>query len=536
MHWIDQIAEALLDRGRRHIIASGISISGHIHIGHCNDVFIADGIRRAVEQMGGEAEAIWYADDYDPMRRIPWPLNEGKLAERYKRYLGMPYINIPSPDQSHENFVDYFSRPFIDSLEDFGIKVKIYSGAEIYRSGKMAELIRAALERADEIREILNRYRAKPLPEDWLPYDAICEKCGRLATTKTYAWHDDRVSYKCEGCDYVAGCGHEGEADYTKGEGKLTWRVEWPARWRLLGVTCEPFGKDHAAAGGSYETGKAIAKRVFNYDAPYPVPYEWVSLKGIDEETGEIVHRRMSSSRGVVFTLPQWLSIAEPELLRYFIFRSKAMKSKEFDPGLPLLDFYDEYDMVENAYFTKMSIGDRKGEQVERIYELSQVGEVPKRQPQRISFRFAAVLCQVVKDWDRAIDLIKSKGMMIEPSQADIELAVQRLKRASNWIKDYAPEHLQFKIAETLPHEAEAIAAEQKKGLKILADDLSKKDYKPVELHNHVYEIAQNIGIEPQELFKAVYLALIGRESGPRVGNFISALDKEFVIKRFQEV
>jgi lysyl-tRNA synthetase class 1 len=69
-----------------------------------------------------------------------------------------------------------------------------------------------------------------------------------------------------------------------------------------------------------------------------------------------------------------------------------------------------------------------------------------------------------------------------------------------------------------------------------LADDLSKKDYKPVELHNQIYEIAKNVGTEPQELFKAVYLALIGRESGPRVGNFISAIDREFVINRFREV
>ncbi len=536
MHWIDQVAKALMERGEKHVIASGISISGHIHIGHCNDVFIADGIRRAVEQLKGKAEAIWYADDYDPMRRIPWPLNEGELAEQYKKYLGTPYINIPSPDSEHKSFVDYFSRPFIDSLEDFGIQVKIYSAAEIYRSGKMAEFTRAALEHADEIRAILNEYRAKPLPEDWLPYDAICKKCGKLATTATRSWHDNYVRYKCEGSDYAAGCGYEGEADYTKGEGKLTWRVEWPARWKLLGVTCEPFGKDHAVAGGSYETGKEIAKRVFNYDAPYPVPYEWVSLKGVDEETGQVVHRRMSSSRGVVFTLPQWLSIAEPELLRYFIFRSKAMKSKEFDPGLPLLDFYDEYDLAENAYFTETGIGDWKGEQVERVYELSQVKEVPKQQPQRVSFRFAAVLCQVAHNWDQAIDILKSREMLKDPGKADIELALQRLKRALNWVNDYAPEHLRFRIAEALPPEAKSLTPNQREGLKILADDLSKRDYSPVELHNHVYETAQKIGTKPSELFKAIYIVLTGREFGPRVGNFISAIDKEFVTKRFREV
>ena len=45
MHWVDEVAEELLRRGGRHVIASGISISGHIHIGHSHDVFIADGVR-----------------------------------------------------------------------------------------------------------------------------------------------------------------------------------------------------------------------------------------------------------------------------------------------------------------------------------------------------------------------------------------------------------------------------------------------------------------------------------------------------------
>jgi lysyl-tRNA synthetase class 1 len=521
MHWIDKVARALMQRGRRHVIASGISISGHIHIGHCNDVFIADGIRRAVEELGGEAEAIWYADDFDPMRRVPWP-----LPESYKQYLGMPYSRIPSPDPNYENFVEYFSKPFVESLREFGIKVKIYSGSEVYRSGRMVDLIRTSLERADEIREILNRFRDRPLPENWLPYDAVCEKCGRLATTRAYGWHDDFVEYRCEGCDYVAGCGHEGEADFTKGEGKLTWRVEWPARWKLLGVTCEPFGKDHAVAGGSYDTGKLIAERVFGCEAPYPVPYEWVSLKG----------RRMSSSKGVVFTLPEWLEIAEPELLRYFIFRSKPMKAKEFDPGLPLLDLYDEYDLAEGVYFGEVSVGDRRREQLRRIYELSQVEGAPSSRPQRVSYKFAAVLSQVVRDEARAVEVLIAKNVLVEPRELDVKLALKRLELARNWVRKYAPKHVRFELLERLPEEIkQSLSDGQRTGLRRLAADLRARDYSPVELHNHIHSVARELGIEPPSLFEAIYLVLIGRDSGPRAGNFLFALDKGFVIERFEE-
>ncbi|MEM2875160.1 MAG: lysine--tRNA ligase [Candidatus Hadarchaeales archaeon] len=526
MHWIDRVARALMKRGKEHVVASGISISGHVHIGHCNDVFIADGIRKAVEELGGEAVAIWYADDYDPMRRVPWPLNQGENAEKFEQYLGFPYVNIPSPDPAYRNFVDYFSKDFVRSLREFGIKVRIYSGAEVYRSGKMAELIRTALKSAERIRRILNRYRETPLPDDWLPYDPICANCGRISTTRACSWKGDLVSYRCEGTDYVQGCGHTGEADFTRGEGKLTWRVEWPARWKLLGVTCEPFGKDHAAAGGSYDTGKQVARWVFRCRAPYPVPYEWVSLGG----------RHMSSSRGIVFTLPQWLQVAEPELLRYFIFRSKPMKAREFDPSSTLVELYEEFDMVERVYFGLERARGRKAGQMKRIYELSQPKGAPDSPIQRVPFRLAATLAQVMRDEKHAIEILKSRNVLRNPTPLDIRLAARRISCAKNWVLSYAPETMRFQVAQTMPPEARNLDEKQKKGLEMLAADLSKRSYTPVELHNHIYEVSRAAGAEPSSLFRAIYISLLGRPSGPKAGNFLSVLDRDFVISRFREV
>ncbi len=79
--------------------------------------------------------------------------------------------------------------------------------------------------------------------------------------------------------------------DIKSGNGKLTWRVEWAARWKIFNVTCEPFGKDHAASGGSYDVSSIISKEIFDYEAPYPVPYEWITLDG----------EAMSKSHGVFF-------------------------------------------------------------------------------------------------------------------------------------------------------------------------------------------------------------------------------------------
>ncbi len=122
------------------------------------------------------------------------------------------------------------------------------------------------------------------------------------------------------------------------GGGKLTWRVDWPARWKIFGVTVEPFGKDHASKGGSYDTGVRIAREVYGIEPPYPVPYEWLSLAGKGD---------MSSSKGNVLSIHAMLEVVPPEVLRYLILRVPPQRSIKMDPGLPLLQLIDEYDDVE---------------------------------------------------------------------------------------------------------------------------------------------------------------------------------------------
>jgi len=522
MHWVDQTAEKLSKGDKQNVVASGTSISGHLHIGHTPDIFIAEAVGRALEERGEEARVLWYADDIDPMRRVPWPLSEGE----YKEYLGMPYIDIPAPDPEFDNFVEYFKAPFLESIGKFGVDTEIYSSAEVYRTGKLEGQIRTALRKADDIRNILNRYRRNPLPEGWLPFDPICKECGRIATTRARDWEGDFVYYGCEEADYVEGCGYEGKANFTKGEGKLTWRVEWPARWDMLKVTCEPFGKDHAADGGSYDTGKLIAKEIFDYEPPEPIPYEWISLEG----------EPLSSSKGHVFTLSNWLEVADPELLRFFIFRSKALKAKNFDPGLPLLELYQEFRHHEDVYFGKEEVSESRKEQMERIYELSQVDETPDSYPRRIPIKLATILIQVVRNDDQALRILKSKGVLQNPDEEEIKRVQERLERARNWVEKYAPEQARLKVLEELPKDAKReLSEKQRKCLSDLAVKISKKDFDPVEIHNEIFEIARSHDLKPVKLFQAIYKVLLGQKSGPRAGNFLTALDDEFIIDRFRQ-
>ena len=54
--------------------------------------------------------------------------------------------------------------------------------------------------------------------------------------------------------------------------------------------------------------------------------------------------------------------------------------------------------------------------------------------------------------------------------------------------------------------------------------ELLQTDQTAETLHNAIYDIARKNDVEPQKLFKILYLSLIGQEKGPRLGSFIKMI------------
>jgi lysyl-tRNA synthetase class 1 len=46
-----------------------------------------------------------------------------------------------------------------------------------------------------------------------------------------------------------------------------------------------------------------------------------------------------------------------------------------------------------------------------------------------------------------------------------------------------------------------------------------------------IYAIAQKSGMEPKALFRAAYQALIGKDQGPRLANFLRSIDKQRLLE-----
>ncbi len=487
MHWADVIAEDLLRRGHSHKIATGISPSGHIHLGNLREMVIADAVKRALEDAGGDAKIVYVADDLDPLRRR-YPF----LPKEYENYVGMPLCKIPDPEDCHESYSEHFLQPFLESLEILGIEVEVVKASEMYRNGLYDEAIKIALNKRDEIAKIIEEVTGRELEADWNPFMPLCDSCGRINSAKVKRFDEKWIYYECP-------CGFSGRAGYR--EGKLTWRVDWAARWKILGITCEPFGKDHAAAGGSYDTGKRISKEVFGYEPPYPIPYEWVHLKGVGA---------MKSSKGIVIPVREMIEVLPPEIVRYIVIRAKPERHIEFDPGLGLLDIIDEFE--------------EKVRQEDRSIQLSIVEDVEYSE---VPFRHLVVIGQIA-NWnlEKVLEILRRTGYEIdEITRRDVE---RRLRYAKNWLEKYAPDRLKFSIPERVEIEFDE---DERKFLELYANRL-REDMNAEDIHNLVYSVARELKLKPSKAFQAIYKVILGKDYGPRAGYFIKSLGIEWFKNR----
>jgi lysyl-tRNA synthetase, class I len=524
MHWADVVGEDLLARGPSHRIASGTSISGVIHLGNAGDVIYADGIARALEAKGAKAEVVWIADDVDPLRSVP-----EQMPASFSEYLGRPVSTLPDPDGCHAAFADHVIEPFLTSLRDVGIVPIEKRGSRMYPDGEYDEAIRVALGSAEQIREILVRVAKSKKAPGWLPFDPICERCGRIATTDATAFEGGKVLYTCSGGTAgrkeMVGCGNQGAVSMR--HGKLTWRVEWAARWKILGITCEPFGKEHSASGGSYDTSKVIVKEVYGYEPPLPVLYEHILVGGA----------KMSKSKGNVIALSELLDVLPPEVVRYFYFRVDPNKHKDFDAREKLLPLVEEFERAQAIAAGRAAPS--RGEDLEAITRALALSQVRQGQPVdygEVPFGHLVLVAELTASDTEAASVLARSGFAAPANVESREGLALRLRLARRFLERYVPPSERNTVFESLAAVPLAdISDGGKRALLSLSKALEQAEWRPEALHNAIFEAAKASGVDPKEAFRALYLSLIGKPKGPRAGYFLASLSRPFVIRRFAE-
>lgn len=509
--WLDQIVERVIAAHPTGeiTVSSGISPSGPYHVGHAREILTGDALYRGLKERGGQVRHLHFVDAHDALRkRYPY------LPESYEKEAGKPLYLVPAPDGKSTNYAEQYFSAYQAAADQLGIEMEVIWTNQEYAAGKYTDLIIKSLEKRDQIAEILSTISTRQLEADWQPVQILDKTTQSLRSAKFIDFDAAKKTVR-----YRAADGQEYEAAMDQGEVKLDWRCDWPARWLLYGVQVEGFGRDHATKGGSYEVGQAIIEQVYGGQAPVPVPYEFINLKG---ET-----KKMSSSLGNLVTITDALKIIPPEILRYFTYKSRPERQLAFDTGLGLYGLVDEYAKTETE-----SLAGQKPE-YERAWQVARL-EGERHTVSRVPFSHLVTSWQAARgDKAGVFDILERSGFG-EEVKTQSEVLIRQLRYVASWLADFAPEQVKFTVQEDLPQIE--FTTEQKDFLDQLATTFEKGDLTAQIIHDAVYETAVAANLKPAEAFKLIYQLFLSKDSGPKLGFFLSTLDKDFVLGRLKRI
>ena len=519
MFWTEEIAAKV---SGPQIINDSKTPSGRVHVGALRGVLIHDAIFRTLREKGIEARYLFGVDDFDPVDEIP----KGE-DEHFGQYIGRPLCNTPAPGGGEGDMAEYYMREFWQVFEELGVNVEKYRMRDIYRAGQFNEAIDRILRASEQVRRVYKEVSNSDRPEHWHPFQVLCEKCGCIATTEVSAYDGQEVTYRCRPDKCVntklnlgRGCGHEGKVSPFDGRGKLPWKLEWVAKWVAFPVTIEGAGKDHSTKGGSRDVSEACLRAIYpDVQPPLRVPYEFFLVGGA----------KMSSSRGVGVGAREMADLVPPEVLRFLMIRTKPNSPVNFDAKEEgIIKLYNEFDRYHvRTEREKVSTPDEAC-----VYRLAKL-RPDDGDYYSVNFQVVSALVQL-PHLDIVKEVEKRKGAPL--TEIERHHLDERIASVHQWLADYAAEEEKTHLQETLPARAQELTAAPRAFLQFLADALPDTPWTDDALQAKIFEIARFTPIEQPAAFKAIYRVLLDKEMGPKAGNLLAFLDRDFVIRRFREL
>jgi lysyl-tRNA synthetase class 1 len=524
--WIDKVADILIKREKKLgrsldliRVESGLGASGIPHIGSMGDAVRAYGIALALQNFGLKSELIAYSDDMDGLRKIPHGL-PGWLQE----HIAKPVSNIPDPFGScHASYGAHMSSLLLDGLDKVGIKYRFQSGRDAYKQGLLVKQIDTILKSSAKLGQKIVEFVGQDKYIDVLPYFPVCQNCGRLytAVAQKYLPDEKKVAYTCSGSRIgkadIKGCGHKGEADITKGEGKLAWKVEFGARWQAFDIRFEAYGKDIM---DSVKVNDWVADEILGYVHPLHLKYEMFLDKS---------GKKISKSAGNVLTPQMWLRYGTPESILLLLFkRITGTRHVDIDDVPTLMD---EYDYYEDVYFDKVKEDNpAKLTKTKGIYEYINKLDPPKHPAPHALYRFIAQQASIFPpsdDRDEKVFNRLAKYGMVKDKTVDI---MHKIRLASSWADDNKQDE-KFEVQ---------LSGPQRKAVQELIEvvrpfaGMSDSGDNAKNLQSKVFNVARNNGIEPKEFFTLLYRMFLNADRGPRIGNYFLDLGVDRAIAVLQ--
>ncbi len=511
--WYDKVAVEIVEResklGRSLDLIrteSGLGASGFPHIGSFADCARAYAVALALEEQGYKSEYIAFADDLDGLRKVP-----AGLPKSLRKYLGYPVTSIPDPYDCHKSYGEHMSSLLLEALDACDIKYTFMSGKEAYEKGLFKEEIKMLLMNAKRVGEIVKEEVGQEKFVDVLPYFSICSSCGRIYTTKVHEFlpEEDKIRYTCEGMEvkgkWLEGCGYQGEADYRRGEGKLSWKVEFAARWKALDIRFEAYGKDIA---DSVRVNDRICKEVLNWPPPSHVQYEMFLDKS---------GKKISKSAGNVFTPQVWFRYGSPQSLLLLTLKRFVGTRSLSVTDIP--QYMNELDELEDICLGSKPVPDEKERaKLTGLYMYCRFFKPPKTGT-LVPYNLLTYLAKVApkgSETEFIIDKLEGYGYVKEEVTDDLK---KRIEYARNWTQDFME----------IPEKAIKLSDQEIGAMEELIQTLQIETDEE-RIQGAIFSVARKHAIQPAKLFKTLYNILLGMPEGPRLGPYILAMGRKNVV------
>ena len=473
------------------LFETGYGPSGLPHIGTFGEVARTSMVIKAFQLLSEiPTRLVCFSDDLDGMRKVPSNVpNSESLVE----YLQLPLTSVPDPFGEYESFGHHNNAMLKRFLDTFGFEYEFISATEFYRSGKFDKILLRAVEKYDEIMEVMLASLREERQRTYSIFLPIHPSTGRVmyVPMKSVSSENGTITFDTED-------GTEMTLPVTGGNVKLQWKPDFGARWAALGVDFEMYGKDHSTNTPIYDK----ISHILGHTAPEHFSYELFL-----DENGQ----KISKTSGNGVSIDEWLRYASTESLSYFMYlKPKTAKRMHFDV---IPKAVDEYHQQLRAYETQ----DDKARLSNPVWHIHG-GDVPKS-GMVVPFSMLLNLASVVgaENKGQLWGFIKRYASDAAPdTNTDLDAAVEFSVRYYN---DFVKPTKTYRAPSDLESEA---LVELLDGLKTW-----NKGLDPDALQSLVFSCGRERFDPMRDWFKALYEVLLGASQGPRFGGFLALLGIE---------
>ena len=514
MNWAEEIAQKIIEQRPNeevYTIASGVSPSGFVHIGNFREIVTPYMVACSLRQMGKNVRFILSLDNFDRFRKVP-----GGIPTEWSQYIGKPYVDIPCPFDANKSYGEYFQERFLGELAAMGIVPECIYQCDEYRSGRYADKIKLAMDRKDEVFDIIDSCRTQEATEEekanFYPISIYCDKCGKDATTiLSYDKQTGNIVYECA-------CGHKDTINVLTARNiKLQWKVDWPMRWQAENVVFESGGMDHSTLNGSHDVAEKISRQIFGFEPPVYSPYNFIGIKGGGG--------KMSSSTGNVLTLTDLMQVYDKNIIKWFYGKYMPMQAFNISLDNDVIRYYSEFDRWVKKYFDGTI--DELNKSILNLTELTpDYQEYP-------NFSYLATFLPIVSGDEKLLASILEK----EGINTNTPKYAERLARAKYWVENYGKEY-QVNLLESKNVEFYGSLSDLEKQWVAKTVELASQNYDSVDaLQTALYAVVKTGTETEQELkatqkryFQILYNLLLGAKQGPKLGIFLMAINKQKLV------